>query len=189
MRSWSASRPTRTSRKKRKSISRNEQPFALALGGNLGPVEGNLRRAVAELAAALGPLGVAGLYRTRAITPDPQPPYLNTAVTGRTDLGAEALLALAKRLEREAGRRPGPRFTARPLDIDLLLLGDLILDRPGLTVPHPRLAERRFVLAPLAELAADWRVPPRGETVAELLARVGQEEDVERLAIIFPGFP
>ncbi len=149
----------------------------------------NLRRAVTELAAALGPLEVASLYRTRAIAPDPQPPYLNTAVTGRTQLDAEALLALAKRLEREAGRRPGPRLAARPLDIDLLVLGDLVLDRPGLKVPHPRMSERRFVLAPLAELAADWPVPPGGETVAELLARVGQEEDVERLAIIFPGSP
>ncbi len=91
------------------------------------------------------------------------------------------MLGLAQALERAAGRRPGPRYGPRPLDIDLLLWGSRTSEAPDLTLPHPRLRERRFVLAPLAELAPDLRVPPDGATVAELLARVGQEDEVERI--------
>lgn len=81
------------------------------------------------------------------------------------------LLALCKALERAAGRRRSVRFGPRPLDIDLLLYGDLQLHTPELTLPHPRLRERRFVLEPLAEIAPDLRVPPDGATVRELLER------------------
>ena len=79
------------------------------------------------------------------------------------------------------------RFGPRPLDIDLLLYGDLRVDRPELTLPHPRLRERRFVLAPLAEIAPDLQVPPDGARVAELLARLGEGEPVERVE--WEGFP
>lgn len=92
------------------------------------------------------------------------------------------ILAVAKALERAAGRQPGAQRPApRPLDIDLLLYGERVSRRPELTLPHPRLAERRFVLAPLAAIAPDLRVPPAGLTVADLLARVGQEEEVEEV--------
>lgn len=144
--------------------------MALALGGNLGPVESTFRDALRQLEAVLGPLRVAPFYRTAAVSPIPQPDYLNTAAVGATALPPHEVLALAKRLERAAGRRPGPRFGPRPLDIDLLLWGDLVLEDPELTLPHPRLRERRFVLEPLADIAPDWRVPPDGRTVAELLA-------------------
>jgi 7,8-dihydro-6-hydroxymethylpterin-pyrophosphokinase len=79
---------------------------------------------------------------------------------------------VAKALERAAGRRHGVRFGPRPLDIDLLLYGDLRSSTPELTLPHPRLRERRFMLEPLAALAPDWPVPPDGVTVRELLQRV-----------------
>lgn len=85
------------------------------------------------------------------------------------------MLAVCKALERQAGRRrpPGtPRFGPRPLDVDIVLWGDRVSDRPELTLPHPRFRERRFVLEPLAEIAPDLRVPPDGVTVAELLARL-----------------
>lgn len=144
--------------------------MALALGGNLGPVESTFREALRQLEAVLGPLRVAPFYRTAAVSPIPQPDYLNTAAVGATALPPGEVLALAKRLEHAAGRRPGPRFGPRPLDIDLLLWGDLVLPDPELTLPHPRLRERRFVLEPLADIAPDWRVPPDGKTVAELLA-------------------
>jgi 7,8-dihydro-6-hydroxymethylpterin-pyrophosphokinase len=85
------------------------------------------------------------------------------------------LLAIAKELERAAGRRPGPRYGPRPLDVDLLLYGDLETPGPELILPHPRLAERRFVLQPLAEIAPNLRVPPSGATVAELLARLPED--------------
>lgn len=90
-------------------------------------------------------------------------------------------MAAARAFERAAGRRPGSRFGPRPLDIDLLLYGDRVSDDPELTLPHPRLAERLFVLVPLAEIAPDWRVPPGGETVARLLAATGDRSRVERV--------
>lgn len=158
--------------------------IALALGGNLGPagrIEQILRRALRQLETSLGPLQVAPLYRTAAVSPLPQPDYLNTAAVGRTSLGPEAVLALAKALELAAGRRPGPRFGPRPLDIDLLLYGDLQSSAPELALPHPRLRERRFVLEPLAAIAPGLAVPPDGLTVAELLARVADQPGVERV--------
>ena len=91
------------------------------------------------------------------------------------------LLALAKALELAAGRRRGARFGPRPLDVDLLLYGDLQSSAPELTLPHPRLHERRFVLEPLAEIAPDWRVPPDGARVDDLLARLPPGEVVERI--------
>jgi 2-amino-4-hydroxy-6-hydroxymethyldihydropteridine diphosphokinase len=168
---------TRTSTTKRKRTSttkpdsgRPPVPVALALGGNLGPVESTLREALRQLEAVLGPLRAAPFFRTAAVSPLPQPDYLNTAAVGATALPPDAVLAVAKALERAADRRPGPRFGPRPLDVDLQLWGDLVLPHPELTLPHPRLHERRFVLEPLAAIAPDWRVPPDGRTVAELLA-------------------
>jgi 2-amino-4-hydroxy-6-hydroxymethyldihydropteridine diphosphokinase len=153
---------------------REPQPVlvALALGGNLGPVVQTLRQAFRHLEAALGPLQIAPLYRTAAVSTTPQPDYLNTAVLGRTTLPPDAVLAVAKALERAAGRRAGPRFGPRPLDIDLLLWGDLVVLHPELTLPHPRLRDRRFMLEPLAALAPHLPVPPDGTTVRELLAAV-----------------
>jgi 2-amino-4-hydroxy-6-hydroxymethyldihydropteridine diphosphokinase len=155
---------------------------ALALGGNLpgafsGPAgssaEPALVWALRQLASSLGPLRVASLYRSRPVSAVPQPDYLNTAAVGSTALPPDAVLALAKALELAAGRRRGVRFGPRPLDVDLLVYGDLRLDTPELTLPHPRLRERRFVLAPLAEVAPDLPVPPDGTGAAELLARLG----------------
>jgi 7,8-dihydro-6-hydroxymethylpterin-pyrophosphokinase len=101
----------------------------------------------------------------------------------------DAILALAKALEREAGRRRGVRFGPRPLDIDLLLWGSRVSAAPELTLPHPRLAERRFVLAPLADIAPDLPVPPGGEPVADLLARLGPDDrgDLERIGWHLPA--
>lgn len=155
--------------------------MALGLGANLGPAEATLRLAVLRLREALGPLRAAPLYLTRPVSPHPQPSYLNTAVFGRTSLAPDAVLAVAKRLEMLAGRRRQPRDTPRPLDLDLLLYGDRVCRAPELTLPHPRLAARRFVLAPLADLAPGLAVPPEGLTVAELLARVGQEAEVRKV--------
>lgn len=124
---------------------------------------------------------MASLYRTAPVGPISQPDFLNTAATGTTDLPPERLLAAARAFERAAGRRPGPRFGPRPLDIDLLLYGDRVSDDPELTLPHPRLAERRFVLVPLSEIAPGWRVPPGGQTVAQLLAATQDRSRVERV--------
>ncbi len=140
-----------------------------------------LTAALRQLAASLGPLRIASLYRSAAVSPIPQPDFLNTAALAHTDLAAEEVLALAKALELAAGRRPGARFGPRPLDVDLLLYGDRRAATPELTLPHPRLRERRFMLAPLAEIAPAWPVPPDGATVAELLERLGPQQEVERI--------
>ncbi len=102
-------------------------------------------------------------------------------VSGITTLPPTALLAIAKRLELDAGRRLAQRWAPRPLDIDLLVFGKHSCDSAELTLPHPRLRLRRFVLAPLAELHPEWRLPPDERTVAELLHSVGQDGEVEKL--------
>jgi 2-amino-4-hydroxy-6-hydroxymethyldihydropteridine diphosphokinase len=148
---------------------------ALGLGGNLGDrgeIEATLRQALERLRESLGELRVASLYRGAAVSPVPQPEFWNTAAVGLTALGPEAVLAIAKALELAAGRRSGPRFGPRPLDIDLLLYGGLRSPAPELTLPHPRLAERRFVLAPLAEIAPDLPIPPFETSAADLLRRL-----------------
>ncbi|MDX2000079.1 MAG: 2-amino-4-hydroxy-6-hydroxymethyldihydropteridine diphosphokinase [Thermoanaerobaculia bacterium] len=148
--------------------------LALGLGGNLGETRWTFRRTLDQLAQRLGPLEVAPLYRTAPISPIPQPDYLNTAVLAAVPAGSpHDLLAFLKDLERAAGRDPeAPRWGPRPLDLDLLLWGEREISTPELTVPHPRLRERRFVLAPLADLAPDFPVPPDGISVAEWLARL-----------------
>ncbi|HWN42749.1 MAG TPA: 2-amino-4-hydroxy-6-hydroxymethyldihydropteridine diphosphokinase [Thermoanaerobaculia bacterium] len=157
----------------------------MALGGNVpgtdGPVERTLILALRRLEEALGPLRIASLYRTAAVSPIPQPDYLNTAVLASASLEPGELLALAKALELAAGRRRGARFGPRPLDVDLLLYGDRQSSAPELTLPHPRLRERRFVLEPLAEIAPDLQIPPDGARVSDLLARLPPGEVVERV--------
>jgi len=140
----------------------------------VGEVEQTLGRALRQLEASLGPLRIASLYRSAPASPVAQPDFLNTAALAHTALEPEAVLALAKALERAAGRRRGLRFGPRPLDVDLLLYGDRWSAAPELTLPHPRLRERRFMLEPLAEIAPDWPVPPDGATVRELLSRLGE---------------
>jgi 2-amino-4-hydroxy-6-hydroxymethyldihydropteridine diphosphokinase len=156
-------------------------PVALGLGANLGDPQRQLRWAVRELDRLIGPLETGSLYLTAPHSHLPQPRYFNTAVVGQTDLSAPELLTRCKQLEAEGGRQPGPRFGPRHLDIDLLLYGGESVRGDALTVPHPRLLQRRFALAPLADVAADWSIPGSGLTVAEALDRVGQKDEVERV--------
>jgi 2-amino-4-hydroxy-6-hydroxymethyldihydropteridine diphosphokinase len=131
----------------------------IGIGANLGDREGTLRSAVASLAAGPGVkvVAVSTLRETDPVGPvRDQPRFLNGAVAVETSLDARALLALLLRIEADHGRtREGPEGGPRTLDLDLLVYGDERIDEPGLTVPHPRLHERAFVLEPLAELG--WR--------------------------------
>lgn len=156
-------------------------PVALGLGANLGDPRSQLRWAVQRLEALIGPIRTGSLYRTKPRSPIPQAPFFNTAVVGETDLSAHELLARVKQMELAAGRQPGPRWGPRHLDIDVLLYGRERLRQEDLTVPHPRLLERRFALAPLADVAPEWPIPGSGLTVAQALERVGQEEEVEEV--------
>ncbi len=147
----------------------------VGLGANLGNPMDQLRRAANALEAidSTSVVGRSRLWRTPAWGPQPQPDYLNAVVGLETMLAASALLDSLRAVERAQGRdRSGPRFGPRTLDLDILLFGDACIDEPGLQVPHPRMAERAFVLLPLAELAPGAVVPGTGgATVAALLAR------------------
>jgi 2-amino-4-hydroxy-6-hydroxymethyldihydropteridine diphosphokinase len=150
----------------------------VGVGTNLGDRWANLARAARGVRAAprVAPLRASRVWDTPPLGP-PQPRYLNAVVELEADLPPEALLAALQRVERDAGRvRGGARWGARRLDLDLLLYGDLVVARPGLTVPHPGLASRRFVLAPLAELAPDLVVPGTKRSVAELLAALPADD-------------
>ena len=129
----------------------------LALGSNLGDREAALRAAVAGMDDVVA---VSPVYETAPVGgPAGQGPYLNAVVELDTERAPRDLLALCRRLEDAAGRVRAERWGARTLDVDVLLVGDLVVDEPDLVVPHPRLRERRFVLVPLADLAPDL-VPP-----------------------------
>ncbi|MHC4931536.1 MAG: 2-amino-4-hydroxy-6-hydroxymethyldihydropteridine diphosphokinase [Planctomycetota bacterium] len=143
-------------------------PAALGLGSNLGDRRGHIERALRTLADRVKVVAVSRLIETAPEGGPEQGPYLNGAAVVETELGARGLLELAQELERAAGRVRTVRWGQRTLDVDLLLYGDAIIDEPGLTVPHPRMCERLFVLEPLAEIAPDWPVPGRSLTVREL---------------------
>ena len=151
------------------------RPFAVALGGNTGDVRAAFAVALAELAARFGPLEVAPLYRSEPVSALPQPEFLNTVALGATAASAEELLAAALTVEAALGRRRDAAAddapaAPRPIDLDLLFVGDERRASPALELPHPRLRTRRFVLAPLADLAPDLPLPPDGATPRALLA-------------------
>lgn len=143
----------------------------VALGSNLGDRETHLRWAIAALRPILTNLRVSRLRETEPVgVPGPQPNYLNAVVVGTPALGPSALLAVLLGLERERGRVRSESNAPRTLDLDLLFYGQQVINEPGLTVPHPRVRERRFVLEPMVDLDPGWVDPVTGRTVAALLA-------------------
>jgi 2-amino-4-hydroxy-6-hydroxymethyldihydropteridine diphosphokinase len=143
----------------------------VGLGANLGNREQTIRRAVDALGRRPGVdvLAVSAFRETEPVGFTDQPPFLNGAAVVETDLEPRALLDALLAVERELGRtRDGPRFGPRTIDLDLLVFGNREVSEPGLTVPHPRLAERAFALEPLVELDPELEIPGRGR-VADLL--------------------
>ncbi|MCG8466833.1 MAG: 2-amino-4-hydroxy-6-hydroxymethyldihydropteridine diphosphokinase [Gemmatimonadetes bacterium] len=148
----------------------------IGLGTNLEPRETALRRAATELKSLLDDPVFSDVYETRPMYDPAQPRFLNACAGGWTLLGPPELLGALKALEAAAGRRPGGRrYGPRELDLDLLLYGDEIVDSDELRIPHPRLAERPFVLVPMVEIAGGWSHPELRATIDELLERVGTD--------------
>lgn len=149
---------------------------AITLGSNLGDRKAHLDFAADRLRALLVGAVMSSIIETDPVGVAPQPPFLNAAIAGHTDLTARALLDALFAFERARGRDRPHAGAPRTLDLDLVLYGAERIDEPGLQVPHPRFRERRFVLEPLASIAPDMRDPVTGLTVGELLARLNAAE-------------
>ena len=151
----------------------------LGLGGNLGDPVVAFAAALARLRAhaAVELKAVSSVWRTAPWGKLDQPEFRNMAVLIETSLTADDLLALCLEIERESGRERRERWGPRTLDIDILTYGGKTIDRPGLQIPHPRIAERAFVLAPLAEIAPAIMIG--GRSVTDLLAAIASD-DVSR---------
>ena len=144
---------------------------AIALGSNVGDRRAHLDYAVSALRALLANLTVSRYYDTVPVgVSGPQAMFLNAAAVGQTALAPRAMLDALLAIELERGRERPYVNAPRTLDLDLILLGDVVLEEAGLVVPHPRFRERRFVLEPLAAVAPDLRDPVSGKTVAELFS-------------------
>jgi 2-amino-4-hydroxy-6-hydroxymethyldihydropteridine diphosphokinase len=146
----------------------------IGLGGNVGDVRATLDRAVAAFCdgEAVRLLARSADYETPPWGVTDQPPFVNLCLRVATALAPKALLQRALAVEAGLGRdrATGRRWGPRPVDIDILAYDDLVLDGPDLSLPHPRMKDRAFVLVPLAEIAPDWRVD--GERIADLAARI-----------------
>ena len=147
---------------------------AIAIGSNLGDRHAAIAFAAERLSSFIDHSALSDLIETEpeGAGHELQPLYLNAVLTGETSLPARQVLDSLLAIEREFGRERPYHGAPRTLDLDLVLLGDEIIDEPGLHVPHPRFRERFFVLGPLAEVASDLRDPVTGMSVAELLRQL-----------------
>ena len=154
---------------------------AIALGSNLGNRRAHLEFAFVRLRDFLADLHTSSICETEPVdVPSEQPPFLNAAAVGETMLTPRELLDALLSIERERGRERPYAGAARTLDLDLVLMGERVVDEEGLVVPHPRFRERRFVLEPLTEIAPELRDPVSGQTVEELFRRLERRAAGER---------
>ena len=144
---------------------------AIALGSNLGDRESHLRFGIYRLSRILDEMRVSNVRETAPFgVVESQPAFLNAAVVGTTELTARGLLDAILTIERDRGRERPYQNAPRTLDLDLILFGDAVIEEAGLTVPHPRFRERRFVLEPLAEIAPALVDPVTGRSIAQLFS-------------------
>jgi len=150
----------------------------LGLGSNLGDRMANLSYAVKRLTGKVAVKEISSIYETEPLGYKDQPLFLNVVLSGETELGPFGLLGFVKQIEADLGRKPGFRNAPRPVDIDILLYGDMIVQTSKLVIPHPGIAGRAFVLVPLNEIASGIVHPVNGKKIRELLAQVNGLEGV-----------
>lgn len=144
----------------------------LGLGTNKGDRQANLRAAIEDLPPEVTVTAESSVYQTPPWGYTDQPDFLNMVAAGETRLAPQELLAYLKELEQQVGRTATFRWGPREIDIDILDYGGQMLDLEGLTLPHPRMEARAFVLVPLAEIAPEWVHPRLGVSIRELLAEL-----------------
>lgn len=147
----------------------------LALGSNLGERRAHLREALNRLSPEVHIHKVSSVYETTPVGYQDQPDFLNIACQGETQLSPQALLHYVKTIESAIGRQTTFRNGPRVIDIDILLYDQLCIQENDLIIPHPRMAERAFVLAPLAEIASEVIEPTHYQTIRELLRKVSTQ--------------
>ena len=169
-------------------IDRNSRPATamktvyLSLGSNMGSPRAQIEEAIRRLPeAGVQVRRVSSFYKTEPVEVRSQPWFVNCVVEGATELVPMRLLEALKSLERTLGRQPGTPKGPRPIDIDILLYEKVVVRSPELEIPHSRLAERRFVLAPLKELAPEARHPVTERTVADMLRETPDGSAVIRM--------
>lgn len=162
----------------------------IGLGSNLGDRHASMRRAVGLLGQVPGltidPRGVASLYETQPVELEQMPPFLNSALRVRITEPPVVVLEAMLEIERLMGRKRQVRWESRVIDLDLLLVDDTVIDVPSLTLPHPRLHERRFVLEPLSEIAARLLHPLLGCTIQALKESMKDAQEQQVCAIEGP---
>lgn len=153
----------------------------LGLGSNIGDREANIAEAVDRLKVKVSIEQVSSLYETEPVGYENQPDFLNAVCRGATDLAPHGLLAFVKQVEKDLGRTPTVRYGPRSIDVDILFYDDVVMHTPDLTIPHPRLHKRAFVLVPLTEIAPDLGHPVLDKTVRQLLASLTDRHGVRKI--------